>query len=35
MANRYLAFGYKIADGKLCVEETEAELVKAAFSLYS
>ena len=31
MANRYLAFGYKIADGKLCVEETEAELVKAAF----
>ena len=35
MANRYLAFGYKIADGKLCVEETEAELVKAAFSLYA
>ena len=35
MANRYLAFGYKIADGKLCVEETEAELVKAAFLLYA
>ena len=35
MANRYLAFGYKIADGKLYVEETEAELVKAAFTLYA
>lgn len=35
MANRYITFGYKIADGKLCVEETEAELVKAAFTLYA
>lgn len=35
MANRYLPFGYTITDGEICINEPEAELIKAIFELYA
>lgn len=35
MANRYLSFGYIIVNGEICINETEAELVRAIFELYT
>ena len=35
MANRYLPFGYVITNGEICVNEPEAELIKAIFELYA
>lgn len=35
MANRYLPFGYIITDGKICINEPEAELIRAIFELYA
>ena len=35
MANRYLPFGYIITDGEICINEPEAELIKAIFELYA
>lgn len=34
MANRYMPFGYEIADGEIRIIEREAEVVKNIFSLY-
>ena len=33
MANRYMPFGYEIADGEIRIIEREAEAVKNIFSL--
>ena len=35
MANRYLPFGYIITDGEICINELEAELIRAIFELYA
>ena len=35
MANRYLPFGYIIIDGEICINEPEAELIRAIFELYA
>lgn len=35
MKKRYIPYGYKIRDGKLCVNDIEAEAVKEVFRLYS
>lgn len=34
MANRYIPFGYEIADGEIRIIEREAKVVKNIFSLY-
>ena len=34
MANRYMPFGYEIADGEIRTIERESQLVKSIFSLY-
>ena len=35
MANRYLPFGYIITNGEICINESEAELLRAIFELYT
>ena len=34
MANRYMAFGYEIIDGAVCIVEKEAEVVRNIYLLY-